>query len=204
MAPRSSADGVSRTELLVRGGKGVAVLLAGSMLRGLVPEASAAGSPSDGDLAYVRLFVTVELLSLDFYGNAIGSKRFGAGGELRAARADEHRHYESAAAILIAAGQVPLTAADIDFSYPAGSFASTGSIARLGIRLESLALGGYLGAVEGYETNALKQRAARAAANEAQHLSVFAGAVGGRRIGAAFPRPLTIDRVSDTLDRFTS
>jgi hypothetical protein len=66
------------------------------------------------------------------------------------------------------------------------------------------ALGGYLGAVEGYESNALKQLAARAATSEAQHLSVFAAEVGGRRIGAAFPRPLSIDRVSGALDAFTS
>jgi len=64
--------------------------------------------------------------------------------------------------------------------------------------------GGYLGGVEGYESKALKQRAARAAASEAQHLGVFAAEVGGRRIGAAFPRPLTIDRISDSLERFTS
>jgi hypothetical protein len=70
--------------------------------------------------------------------------------------------------------------------------------------LESIALGGYLGAVEGYESNALKQLAARAATSEAQHLSVFAAEVGGRRIGSAFPRPLSIDRVSGALDAFTS
>jgi len=40
--------------------------------------------------------------------------------------------------------------------------------------------------------------------SEAQHLSVFAAEVGGRRIGSAFPRPLSIDRVSGALDPFTS
>jgi hypothetical protein len=206
VAPKHSPPGLSRTELLARGGKGVAVLLAGSTLGGLAAEAAHADALSDGDLAYARLFVTVELLALDFYRQAIASKRFGSGAleELRRARADERRHYESAAAILVSAGQVPATAAEIDFSYPSGSFASRGSIAKLGIRLESMALGGYLGAVEGFETNTLKQRAARAAASESQHLSVFAAEVGGRRIGAAFPRPLTLDRVSGVLDTYTS
>src|SRR5439155_1177633 len=50
----------------------------------------------------------------------------------------------------------------------------------------------------------LKALAARIAASEAQHLSVFAGEAGGERIGPAFPRPLTIDQASDQLDRFTA
>jgi ferritin-like protein len=197
--------GLSRADLLARGGKGAALLVAGSAL-GFVPEAATADTFPDGDLAYARLFVTVELLALDFYGSAIASKHFDKGrlADLRRARADEKQHYDSAAAFLVSAGQVPATAADIDFSYPRGSFVSKRAIARLGVRLESTALGGYLGAVEGYESNALKQLAARAAASEAQHLSVFAAEVGGRRIGAAFPRPLTIDRVFGALDAFTS
>jgi hypothetical protein len=197
--------GLSRADLLARGGKGAALLVAGSAL-GFVPEAATADTVSDGDLAYARLFVTVELLALDFYGSAIASKHFDKGqlADLRRARADEKQHYDSAAAFLVSAGQVPATAADIDFSYPRGSFLSKRAIAGLGVRLESIALGGYLGAVEGYATNSLKQRAARAAASEAQHLSVFAAEVGGRRIGAAFPRPLSIDRVSNTLDTYTS
>jgi hypothetical protein len=197
--------GLSRADLLARGGKGAALLVAGSAL-GFVPEAATADAVPDGDLAYARLFVTAELLTLDFYGSAIASKLFDKGqlADLRRARADEKQHYDSAAAFVVSAGQVPATAADIDFAYPRGSFVSKRAIAGLGVRLESIALRGYLGAVEGYESNALKQLAARAAASEAQHLSVFAAEVGGRRIGAAFPRPLPIDRVSGALDAFTS
>ena len=197
--------GLSRADLFARGGKGAALLVAGPAL-GFVPEAATADTFPDGDLAYARLFVTVELLALDFHGSAIASKHFDKGrlADLRHARADEKQHYDSAAAFLVSAGQVPATATDIDFSYPRGSFVSKRAIAGLGVRLESIALGGYLGAVEGYESNALKQLAARAAASEAQHLSVFAAEVGGRRIGAAFPRPLTIDCVSGALDPFTS
>jgi hypothetical protein len=198
--------GLSRDELLARGGRGAATLLAGSSLAGLVPQVAAAGTLPDGDLAYSRLLVTVELLALDFYREAIAAKRFEAGAleALRRAKADERQHHESVAAILLSQGQVPATAADIDFSYTSGSFGSRGSIAKLGIQLESTALGAYLGAVESFETNTLKLRAARVAASEAQHLSVFAAEVGGRRIGAAFPRPLTIDQVSGVLDKFTS
>lgn len=181
-------------------------MFAGSALGGLVPEAEGAGALPDGDLAYARLFVALELLALDFYRQAIRARRFGPGAleDLRRARADEHSHYEYAAAILVSQGQTAATAADIDFSYPSGSFASRGSIAGLGVRLESTALGGYLGAVDGFQTPALKQRAARAAASESQHLSIFAAQVGGRGIGPAFPHPLTIEQVSDVLDKFTS
>ena len=194
--------GISRGTLLARGG---AALLAGSSL-GALAGAAWAATPPDEDLAYARLFVASELLALDFYRQAIASTRF-AGADLRSlwlARADERRHYQSAAEILTAAGQVPATAGDIDFTYPRGSFGSRRTIARLGVRLESLFVSAYLGAVGGYQTEALKELAARAAASEAQHLSVFAGEVGGRRVGTAFPRPLPIDKVSDVLDRYTS
>jgi hypothetical protein len=179
--------GLSRADLLARGGKGAALLVADSAL-GFVREAAAADTVPDGDLAYARLVVTVELLALDFYGSAIASKHFDKGQltDLRRARADEKQHYDSAAAFLASAGQVPATAADIDFSYPRGSFVSRRAIAGLGVRLESIALGGYLGAVKGYESNALKQLAARAAASEAQHLSLFAAEVGGDGSGPRF------------------
>ena len=85
----------------MRGGKGAALLVAGSAL-GSVPEAATADSVPDGDLAYARLFVSVELLALDFYGRAIASKHFDKGQltDLRRARADEKQHYDSAAAFL--------------------------------------------------------------------------------------------------------
>jgi Ferritin-like domain len=200
-------EGFSRGALFARGGVGAAAVLAGSAVGGLLPStAVAADTPSDADLAYARLLVAVELLAIDFYSTAIDSKRLAgaAQGNLRRARADEKRHYASLAAILAAAGQTPATAADIDFTYPQRSFASRRSIARLGSKLEALFLGAYLGAVDGYEAGSLKQLAARAAASEAQHLSVLSAAAGGSRFLAAFPRPLTIDRVSDALDAYTS
>jgi hypothetical protein len=150
--------------------------------------------------------VTIELLALDFYSAAISSRHFHGAAltALRRARADEAKHRDAAAAVLTSAGQLPPVANDVDFSYPRGSFASRASIARLGARLESLFLGAYLGAVEGYEANALKQSAARAAASEAQHLSVFTTEARGERLGPAFPKAVAIDRVSNALNRFTS
>jgi Ferritin-like domain len=193
---------ISRASLLARGGKVVGAVAAGVAFGGLPVRASAATTP-DGDLAYARLLVALELLSLDFYSRAIGA----AGGsqlELRRARAAERRHYDVVAAILTNEGQLPATAQDIDFTYPRGSFASGAAIARLGVRLESLSLGAYLGAVRSLQTPLYREHAARAAASEAQHLSVFAGAVGGRRLGPPLPAVLSIDRVSDALDAYTS
>jgi hypothetical protein len=197
--------GLDRGELLARGGKGVALVAAGSTLGAVLAPRAVAAVP-DGDLAYGRLLVAVELLSLDFYSRAIGSRRFDGGSqlELRRARSAERRHYAAASTILTDAGQVPATAADIDFSYPRGSFASRTAIAKLGARLESLSLGAYLGAVASLETPVYREHAARAAASEAQHLSVFSDVAGGRRLGSPLPAALPIARVSDLLDAYTS
>jgi len=197
---------LSRGDLLRRGSRsGAALLLAGPALISLPAEARA-DVPSDNDLAYARLLVAAELLAIDFYRRLLGSRRFrsAAARELSRSLADERKHHRAVAAILVAAGETPLSPADIDFIYPRQAFASSMSIAALGVRLESLFLGAHLGAVAGFEANALKLEAARIAANEAQHLSVFAGEARGQRIGAAFPRALTIDRASDELDAFTA
>jgi len=192
---------LTRATLLARGGKVAAAVAAASAFGGLAPRASAA--VPDGDLAYARLLVALELLSLDFYTRAIGA---GGGGqlELRRARAAERRHYDVVAALLTDAGQVPATAQDIDFSYPRGSFGSRAAIAKLGVRLESLSLGAYLGAAGSLQTPLYRDRAARAAASEAQHLSLFTAAVGGRRLGSPLPAALPLAKVSDGLDEYTS
>ena len=99
---------------------------------------------------------------------------------------------------------MPATAQDIDFSYPRRSFGSSAAIARLGVRLESLSLGAYLGAVQSLQTPLYRDHAARAAASEAQHLSVFTAAVGGRRLGSPLPAALPLAKVSDALGKYTS
>jgi Ferritin-like domain len=194
--------GLSRAELLRRGGSGGAVLL----LAGFVPSKARGASSSDNDLAYARLLVAVELLAIDFYGRTLRSAQLGSAATrgLRRSLSDERKHYRATAAILVAAGETPATAADIDFIYPRRGFASRASVAALGVRLETLFLGAYLGAVAGFEADEYTLTAARIAANEAQHLSVFTGEARGQRIGPAFPRALTIGRASDALDAFTA
>jgi ferritin-like protein len=193
----------TRRGILARAGAGAALVAGGAAVGTLAAPAARAAAP-DSDLAYARLLVALELLSLDFYARALRSRRFAAELELRRARAAERQHYDAVAAVLTDAGQVPATAQDIDFSYPRGSFDSHRAIARRGVRLESLSLGAYLGAVRALETPDFRNHAARAAASEAQHLSVFSGAAGGRRLGPPLPATLPIDHVSDALDAYTS
>jgi len=179
--------------------------MAGSLAGSLVDSAAADTIP-DGDLAYARLLVGAELLALDFYARVIASKRLSGGalGSLKRARLNERKHYNKVSEILSGAGQIPAVASDFDFSYPNGAFASNSSIAKLGVTLETAFMGAYLGAVEGLQTNALKQPVAQIAANEAEHLSVFMRLSGRSPIGSSLPKPLTIDQASNTLDVFTS
>lgn len=197
---------LSRARVLSRGVKtGAAMLFAGSAAGALATRAAADTIP-DADLAYARLFVAVELLADDLYGRTIASKRF-HGAELKyllRARFNEQEHYRTVSQILSGAGQAPAVASDFDFSYPKGSFASRMSIGTLGVRLETLFLGVYLGAVGALQTNALEQPVARIAASEAQHLSIFTAFSGGNPVGVSFPNPLPIDEASGALDGFTS
>lgn len=171
----------------------------------LAPSALA-DAPADADLAQARLLVAVELLLADFYARALKAARFAAPGhdDLRRALFNETEHLATVSGILTGAGQTPATAADIDFSYPAGAFDSRGSIARLALELERLALGAYLGAVAAVQAQSLKLPLAQIAACEAQHVSVFAAEATGHALGGSFGEPLSIDDASNALGRYTS
>jgi hypothetical protein len=197
---------LTRTGLLAAGARrGVVVLAAGTAF-GALAGTAAADPISDNDLAYARLLVGAELLTIDFYGRALAAQRHGRVGRkyMRVALADENAHYHSVAAILTGAGLPAATADDFDFAYPSGSFASRGSIARLGRRLETLVLGAYLGAVGGFQTQSLVQPLSRVAASEAQHLSLWGLQLGGHPSSVAFPAPLTIDQASNAMDAYTA
>jgi Ferritin-like domain len=197
---------ITRGQLLSRSAKGVATLLvAGSALGRFVDTAAAAPLPA-GDLAYARLLVGVELLESDFYAQAIAAANSSpsAAWYLKRAAFNEQEHYQSVAGILSGAGTAPAVSGDIDFSYPAETFASQASIAKLAQQLESLSLGAYLGAVSGMQTAALTAGLARIAACEAQHSAYFTTLLGGKTFKSSFPPALTIDQVSNTLDTFTA
>jgi ferritin-like protein len=195
--------GLSRQALLRWGAAGgAALLLPGSA----AARTAAADTLPDADLAYLRLLIGAELLAVDFQTRALAATaRLGTlAPTVRRALADEKAHYATLARLLQAAGEPPATPADVDFTYPRGSFASRTSIAHLGWRIETLLLGAYLGAIENVQTPSLRLPIGQIAANEAQHLSALAPAAGKLRIGRAFPAALTMGAVSSRLDAFES
>src|SRR5579859_8117003 len=144
---------LTRSQLFSSGARGgVALALAGSVLGALAGSAEAA-PPSGatgafaGDLAYARLLTVVELLLVDFWTEAIASKHL-SGKALTSANLvliNESEHYAYLAGVLTDVGLVPLTAADVNFTYATGAFYTTASVTRLAVTLERLALGAYLG-----------------------------------------------------------
>jgi hypothetical protein len=197
---------VSRAEFLSTGAKrGTAFLVVGSAFAALA-DTAAADPLSDNDLAFARLLVGAELLSIDFCLRAMNSGKFKPVGQkyLRTTFVNEVDHYRTVADILSGAGYTPAAAEDFEFVYPRASFGSRLSIARLGRQLETVFLGSYLGAVSAVQTQALVQPLARIAASEAQHLSLWGFELGGHPISDAFPAPLPIDEVSAAMDQFTA
>jgi len=197
---------LSRSDLFSRGAKGgAALLLAGAALGRFAEDAAADPLPA-ADLAYARLLVAVELLGSDFYRQAVAASNAkpAVAKYLKKAYANEQEHYQSVAGILSGAGVTPAVSADIDFSYPSGTFGSEGSILKTARQLESIMLGAYLGAVGGMQTASLKQGLAQIAASEAQHLSYASSVSGGKAFSLAFPPALSIDQASTALDAFTS
>src|SRR6185312_6154255 len=122
------------------------------------------------------VLVAVELLSADFHQSAADTGKLGrpATQTLKRIGSADAMHYDRLAAILTNAGQTPTSADDIDFTYPKTTFASGGSMLRLGMRIEGLSLGAYLGALATVESAELRLPLAQIAASEGQH----AGAVG--------------------------
>lgn len=197
---------ITRGQLLARSAKGgAALLVAGSALGQFVDSAAADTLPT-ADLAYARLLVGAELLASDFYSVAIAAANSGPkiAAYLKRAYANEQEHYQSVAEIISSAGLTPAVSGDIDFSYPAGTFASQGSIVRFARQLEDTVLAAYLGAIAGIQTDGLKAGLARIAACEAQHSAYFTTVAGGKTFSLSFPPSLTIDQASNALDAFTA
>ena len=200
------SDPVTRGQLLFRSAKGGAVLLVAGSALGQFAGTAAADPPLTADLGYARLLVAAELLASDFYSVALAAANTSPSvtGYLKRAFANEQEHYQSVAGILTGAGMTPAVAGDIDFSYPAGTFASQGSIVKFARQLEETILGAYLGAIAGIQTDSFKDGLARIAACEAQHAAYFTTALGGKAFSASFPAALTIDQASNALDAFTA
>ncbi|GEM_PF-1492516 len=202
-------ESLTRAELLAAG---ATAFVAGSVhfwpggdTRAAAPP-SAPGTVPDDDLAYVRLLIAFELLAIDFYGNALRSRRLDqrTSADVRAALANEHAHYAFLAGTIVAAGATPLRAADIDFTYPKDAFYTAASVMQLALELETVGLGAYLGAAGVVVTPALQSTLVRISANEAQHQSTFARLDRKPAFEGAFPQQLTIEEASAALGTYTS
>jgi hypothetical protein len=186
--------------------------MAGTALGALAAPAAAAppaaplGALGTGDLAYTRLLIGVELLLADFYANAIAARHLAdpALSDAGLALTNENEHYAFLAYVVTTAGQVPLTAADIEFNYPGGSYYTAASLTELAVTLETLALGAYLGAAGSVANPVLAGALAQITASEAAHLAAFSLHARKQAFHDAFPTALTIGEASDALDVYTS
>ena len=192
---------ISRADLVRRG---AALAVTGAAV-GVFTETASADPISDQDLAYVRLLVTAELLQSNFYNQAVAASNTSGEVEkfLKRAYMNEQEHYNSVAGIISGAGNVPAVSADINFSYPAGTFDDETSILKAAAALESAVVSMYAGAMGGIVTNQFKAGIGQIAACEAQHASYFQAATGGHPFWLSFPPAFTIQQASDAMNAYT-
>jgi hypothetical protein len=197
-------DALTRARLLRGLAVGGVALTAPAAALSLLAAPAAAATPAD--LAWLRVLVAVELLSADFNerGVASGKLRRANAQVLRRIAAADRTHYDMLARVLSEAGQTPATADDIDFTYPKNALASGGSILKLGLRIETLSLGAYLGALGTVETASLRLPLAQIAVSEGQHAGAVARVLGHPVARTPFPEALSIDTVSEFLDAYES
>jgi hypothetical protein len=196
---------LTRGRFLSGGARGGAALFVAGATLSQFADTAAAALPAN-DTAYVRLLVGAELLAADFYTQAINASV--AGSEvskyLKLAYFNEQQHYASIAGILSGEGVTPAVATDITFAYPEGTFASETSTVALAKQIEADILGTYTGAVSQIQTTTILTGLAEIAANEAQHLSYFNVASGGKAFSLSFPPALTIEQASNAFAAYSS
>ncbi len=190
--------GTTRAQFLTRGAKGGLALVAGGALLGLAEGTALGAVTADTEIA--KLAATAELLAIDFYGNAIASRKL-KGDELAylvGARANERAHYDALTGVLGAS-----TPKGLRFTYPTGAFGSRRSIGMLGEALETAFVGAYMGAVTALRSNDLKGVAAEIGACESRHLSVLTNIAAGAIVPApALPKVLTARQATAAVTPF--
>lgn len=158
--------------------------LAAGAAAALFPGRALAAALPEGDLAYLRLLVGVELLTLDFSSSHPGYKQM---------HADDTAHYHGLVNLLGASGVVAATPGDVDFSYP-----KKAKPAELAVSLKSLAVGAYAGALENVASPAVRLPLAQILVNESEQLAALRG------VGRPFGPALTIESVSAALGEYES
>ena len=197
--------GPSRARLLRGLAAGSVALATPATALSFLAAPARAASP-DGDLAWLRALVGVELLAMDFHPRGVVSGKLGrsAAQVLKRIAGGDIAHNDRLARVLTDAGQTPATAGDIDFTYPKNTFATRGSILKLALRIESLSVGAYLGGLGTVESAELRLLLAQIATSEGQHAGAVARLLGHAAVGNPFPEPLSIDAVSTALDAYES
>jgi len=191
-------SGTTRAQFLSRGAKGGIALIAGGTVLGLAEGPAFGAVTADTDIA--KLAATAELLAIDFYTNAIASKKL-KGDELSylvGAKGNEVAHYDALRGVLGSA-----TPRGLKFKYPAGAFGSRKSIGMLGMALETAFVGAYMGAVTALKSNDLKGVAAEIGACESRHLSVLTNIGSGAIVPAPdLPKVLTAAAATEAVTPF--
>jgi hypothetical protein len=193
-----TTDGTTRAAFLSRGAKGGLALVAGSSVLAATTGTAFGATTTDTDIA--KLAATAELLAIDFYSRALGSKRFTGAEEayMAAALQNEKDHYRALAGVLKSAAPKGL-----HFTYPAGTFGSGKNIGKLGQALETAFVGAYLGAVTALKSNDLKGVAATIGANESRHLAILSNIAAGTIVsGPSFPKAFTAAQATKAVTPF--
>jgi hypothetical protein len=153
----------------------------------LAPTAVAA---DEGDLAYVRLGVGIEVLGAAFYTRAVKARR---DDERAKALAHEWEHLVTLQGIL---GDGAPTADDFDLSFPKEPLVATGR------RFETAFTGTYLGAARAVADPDIRLLFARLAACQSAHLAYWHRVSDGSAVGRALPFAMDIDRASSALEPY--
>ena len=95
----------------------------------------------------------------------------------------------------------PKTPKGFKLHIPAAAVKSTKALTSTGVALETAFVETYLGAVETLSSTALKEAAAKVAANEASHFSFFDAANGGHGVLPSFPRTLAASKAAAILKK---
>lgn len=200
------ADRLTRGAVLRRGVLAGGALAVGGIGTAVLATPAGAMTFPDSDLSNLRLLVGTELLALDYQGEALSSGLLStpAAALFKQAVADDTAHYNGLVDLLGKGNVVAATSDDIDFAYPKGSFDSEAAILKLAGRIQELALGAYVGALQGLQTPLVRLPVAQITVNEAQHEAALAALAGRPVLGRAFGPALQIDAVSAALSTYES
>jgi rubrerythrin len=153
---------MDRGEFFSASAKGGLALVAGGGI--LATAAAPAAAQGSGDRRILALAATAELLVIDFLRRALAADINAPRDVLR----EERTHLRTIRSVLGRSAPD-----DVDPTFPAGTFDSAESVARLGFTLDTAFTRFYIGAVPRLRTDRLRTLAASLAANEAQHLSAW-------------------------------